>query len=139
MLNMKGSEITLPNVTTRFPMSKSMTNQQQDLVDTTFAMAQLFSDIKSMKRIFLIIDQKTLKISKTEELSDKHFTNAIGNKTIIVDLKSQQVFDYGKRDWQDISEEHKAGTSNKKKSGRAGSGSGATKKKKRTPSTNRKA
>lgn len=115
----------------------TMTNQQQDLVDTTFAMAQLFSDIKSMKRIFLIIDQKTLKISKTEELSDKHFTNAIGNKTIIVDLKSQQVFDYG--NWQDISEERKAGSTNKKKSGRTGSGSDAAKKKKRTPGTNRKA
>ena len=114
------------------------TTQHQDLQDMTFQMAVAFSDIRAVERVFLLIDHKTGTITKTKELSDKHFINALSNKNLIVDLKSQQVFDHGKRDWKDISEERKADSINSKKGRRAGKRSGKTKEAKGPSSTNRK-
>lgn len=116
----------------------TLTNQLSDLRDMTMQMGQTFSDLNIMKRCFLIVDLNTNQITKTLELSDKHFSNALGKKIIIVDLKSQQVFDYERADWQDITEEPKAPAARKAASGGTGKRSKKTAGKKRASSTNRK-
>lgn len=116
----------------------TLTNQLSDLRDMTMQIAQTFSDLNMMKRCFLIVDLETNKITKALELSDKHFSKAVGKKIVIVDLKSQQVFDYERADWQDITEEPKAPAARKAASGGIGKRSKKTTGKKRASSTNRK-
>lgn len=108
--------------------------QQQELQDMTMSLAQAFSDIRSMKRFYLVIDKKSQKITKTLELSDKHFDKTL----MIIDVKSQQVFDHAKADWQDISEERKANLANTAKNKRVERRDRKTKKAKGTQSTHRK-
>lgn len=115
-----------------------MTHQLRDLQDMTMQMAQAFSDLNIMTRSFIIVDLNTNTITKTFQLSDKHFSNAIGKKIMIVDLKSQQVFDHERADWQDITEERKAVNARKTTGGRTAKRSKAAAGKKGTSGTNRK-
>jgi hypothetical protein len=95
---------------------------EETLRDLTMDLAIAFSEIEQLPRMYLMMNKKSFEILKVKELTPKHFAMVMRGQIIVVDIKSQQVFDNEKHDWEAIKEELSVSNTNKRKNGRVGRG-----------------